>query len=54
MVIPGCHSGKLYRGGKGGICEQKDDDGSCLNMRGCDDNSLFLKYPSMDVIMSDE
>ena len=64
MVIPGCHSGKLKRGSDGGVCQQRDDDGACLNMRGtisqlsyceeddyddcnfvdmrgCDDNSLF-------------
>ena len=77
MVIPSCHSGKLGRGGDGGVCKQRDDDGACLNMRGttspvsyceeedpddcnfvdmrgCDDNSLFKEYSATDIIMADE
>jgi hypothetical protein len=56
MVIPGCNSGNLNlnRGGDGGLCEQKENDGICLNMRGCYDNSLFKEYPPHDIIISDE
>ena len=54
MVIPGCHSG-INRGGDGGVCSQKEDDGDCLRMRGgCGDNKLMQKYKQMDVILSDD
>jgi hypothetical protein len=34
MVIPSCHSGMIGRGSEGGVCEQRQDDGTCLNIRG--------------------
>ena len=77
MVIPSCHSGKLGRGGDSGVCQERMDDGTCLNlrgttsplsyceeedpddcnfvdMRGCDDNSLFKEYSATDIIMADD
>ena len=54
MVIPGCNSGNLNRGGDGGVCHERGNDGACLKMRGCDDNSLFKQYSSTDIIMSDD
>ena len=53
MVIPGCHSGKIGRGSVGGVCEQREDNAACVNLRGCYDNSLFKRYPQMDIIMED-
>ena len=44
MVIPGCHSGKLNRGSIGALsrCEEEDDDDcNFVDMRGCDDHTLF-------------
>jgi hypothetical protein len=54
LVIPGCNDGRYYRGGNGGTCEQRTDDGACLNMRGCSDNYFMKKYEHHDIIMSDE
>ena len=46
MIIPGCHSGKLYRGGQGGLSQCRGDEFNqdckdIVDLRGCDDNSLF-------------
>ena len=61
MVIPGCHSGTINRGGNGGIsiCRlgkfQDIDDCKIADMRGCyDANSLFSLYSKSDIILSDE
>jgi hypothetical protein len=54
MVIPGCHSGKVNRGGDGGVCPQRIDDGGCLNMRGCSGNGLFQQFRSSDIILAND
>jgi hypothetical protein len=52
MAIPGCNSGK-FRGGMSGICEQRENDGSCMNMRGCSDSPFMKAYEDHDIIMAD-
>jgi hypothetical protein len=54
MAIPDCNDGKYFRGGDGGVCKNRKDDGSCLNMRGCSDSELMKAYEHHDIIMSEE
>ena len=46
MKIPGCNDGRRLRGGPGGLCELREDDGTCLNMRlgGCADSEFMKEY----------